>query len=138
MGDQLLHSLLLDGEYVDVDMPMDTKGQHNQLVKKKSTVQRRIPYLDIVATKCTQTDDVTLFIVNKHPNKDYSLDINLMECEGDYQERKLYTVYHPDIRARNSAQTPDKIRTSEITLPRNDNSVNIKAHSINAITFSVK
>ena len=138
MGDQLLHCSVSGEESVDVDMPIDTKWQQRQLVKKNTTLKRRISYLDIAATRCSKTGDITVFITNKHPDKDYSLDLRLMECDNLNKKKRIHTIYNPDIRARNSALEPDNIGIVTSDLPDKENIVQIKAHSINAITFNDK
>lgn len=139
LGDQLLRLHAEGLETTEVDMPVDGKGLQNQVMRKNLTRKRTIPYLDVVATRKSKTGEVTVFVVNRHPDKAMPVCICLPESGAGGTEATLDTLWSENLLARNTRENPNAVRPARQAVACGDGgwAFTVKAHSVNALTFRV-
>ena len=71
-------------------------------------VAEDVPYLDVAAVKNVGGKTLTLFIVNRHPDEDISIDVSMAGFKPTAVERHM-TIAHPDLRATNTAKAQNSV-----------------------------
>lgn len=102
---------------------------------KKRIVQT--PYIDCAATCNKNMDYMVLSLINKHPEEDCLLDIQMLGREIDWKSAVCYTVYHENLYESNTLEKPENIRIRKTNLIDENNKILLKKHSINVVKLKI-
>jgi alpha-N-arabinofuranosidase len=114
-------------------LPHDYRALQNQRVVAQSDIKRVIPYLDCVSTYDKEQDILYIHLINKNPEKDYDVDISIME-HNISGEAEIFTIYNDSINAANTMNETN-VSTTKKELGKADGNLTVKVlkHSVNLI-----
>ena len=129
-----------DSETFQYDLPYDLRLQkrHYFTTNPPESASRNIPYLDVACTKSEDGKTLFVSIVNKHPEKEYPVELLLDSYCA--KSMKLYRIYSEEVTDYNSAEEPDKVSIMEQPLQATNGklpSIALPKHSINVIELAL-
>jgi alpha-N-arabinofuranosidase len=68
-----------------------------------------VPYVDVAAVRSRDGKRLTLFVVNRHPDEDVTLDVGLAGFKATAIADHMM-IAHPDPHATNTARHPDRVK----------------------------
>ena len=71
-----------------------------------------MPFLDVAAVKNTDGKTLTFFIINRHPDEDIALDVDLAGFEPSAVTEHI-TIANSDLRATNTAKAQNRVAPSK-------------------------
>jgi alpha-N-arabinofuranosidase len=126
---QLMGDAVLDS-WISENSTFKAANEHGEMVQ--------VPSLDIVATKSSDTNDLRISIVNRHPEKPVTLNLAVNDLL-QYSSAKLYGITASSKDSYNDLHQPDEVKRfkKDIMIDNNnDLELEINPHSVNVLVFT--
>lgn len=140
LGDGYLDSHTECESYEMEEMIDDTARKPEprfNLSGKKGRRLVKTPYIDCIATYDEKEEEMILSLINKHPEKDCSLAVEILGGNVDWGNAVCHTVYHDNLYAANTLEKPYNIRITTEKLIPEDGKVFLRKHSLNTIRLKM-
>ncbi len=104
-----------------------------------SQKKRRVktPYIDCIAACDRERKHISLSLINKHPEEDCVLDVQILGGNPDWKNTVCFTVWHKSLYESNTTDSPENIKVSESDIVSESNKIILKKHSLNIVKLKL-
>lgn len=86
-------------------------------------------YIDCVASMDENHSKLVISMINKHPEKDFDVELTVLGKHVDWEKAVCRQIYHDDFEAYNTAEAPENVAVKEAALLQ-PGKVHLNKHSI--------
>ena len=86
-------------------------------------------YIDCVASMDENHSKLVISMINKHPEKDFDVELTVLGKHVDWEKAVCRQIYHDDFEAYNTAEVPENVAVKEAALLQ-PGKIHLNKHSI--------
>lgn len=94
-------------------------------------------YVDSVASMNTTHTKLVISMINKHPEKDFTVELSVLGRSVNWETARCRQIYHTNFEAYNTIENPENVSIKEINLLQ-PGKIHLYQHSITVIMVELE